>query len=254
MDFGEKLLQLRKSKGMSQESLAEQLNTSRQAVSKWENGQGYPETEKLLLISNIFNVSIDYLLKERVEPILEHEAGYYVSKETVECFLIFERKTSKYSALGIVLGILSVCAYFLLQATVAIIVISVLVAAAVGVIVVVTMMEDQYKPLRKEPLIFDERVLKELKQRYASVRKKYIVSMIVGATLLLLLKKGLMIFEGEMNMYYAGSAFFIAIEFFIFIQVVSMMEAYELLIKNEEYQNALSTKLSKRFRDKLNHL
>lgn len=261
MDFGEKLLQLRKSKAMSQESLAEQLNTSHQAVSKWENGQGYPETEKLLLISNIFNVSIDYLLRERVEPILEHEAGYYVSKETIEGFLIFERKTLKYSALGIVLGILSVCAYFLLQATVAIIVISVLVAAAVGVIVVVTMMGDQYKPLRKEPLIFDERVLKELKQRYASVRKKYIVSMIVGvgclfvgATPLLLFKKGLMIVEGEMNMYYAGSAFFIALGFFIFIQVVSMMEAYELLIKNEEYQNALITKLSKRFRDKLNRL
>lgn len=95
-------------------------------------------------------------------------------------------------------------------------------------------------------------MLKELKQRYAGVRKKYIASMIVGvgcffigATSLLLFKKGLMIFEGEMNMYYAGSAFFIAIGFFIFIQVVSMMEAYELLIKNEEDQNALSTKLSK---------
>jgi len=48
------------------------------------------------------------------------------------------------------LGILSVCAYFLLQVTVAIIVILVLVVAAVGVIVVVTMMEDQYKSLRKE--------------------------------------------------------------------------------------------------------
>jgi len=48
MDFGEKLLQLRKSKGMSQESLAEQLNTSHQAISKWENSQGYLETEKLL--------------------------------------------------------------------------------------------------------------------------------------------------------------------------------------------------------------
>lgn len=76
----------------------------------------------------------------------------------------------------------------------------------------------------------------------------------IGVMPLLLFKKCLMIVEGEMNMYYAGRDFFIAIGFFIFIQVISMMEAYELLIKNEEYQNKLSTKLSKRFRDKLNHL
>lgn len=46
MNFGEKLFSLRKEKGLSQEALAEQLNTSRQAVSKWENNQGYPETAK----------------------------------------------------------------------------------------------------------------------------------------------------------------------------------------------------------------
>ena len=63
MTFGEKLFKLRKENGLSQEALAEKLNTSRQAISKWENGQGFPETEKLLLIGNIFEVSIDYLLK-----------------------------------------------------------------------------------------------------------------------------------------------------------------------------------------------
>ena len=64
MTFSEKLLKLRKGSGMSQEALAEQLNTSRQAVSKWENDQGFPETEKLLMFGNIFDVSVDYLLKE----------------------------------------------------------------------------------------------------------------------------------------------------------------------------------------------
>ena len=46
MNFGEKLFKLRKEKGLSQEALADQLGTTRQAVSKWENNQGYPETEK----------------------------------------------------------------------------------------------------------------------------------------------------------------------------------------------------------------
>lgn len=64
MNFGEKLFSLRKEKGLAQEALAEQLNTSRQAVSKWENQQGYPETEKLLMLANLFEVSVDYLLKE----------------------------------------------------------------------------------------------------------------------------------------------------------------------------------------------
>lgn len=48
MVFGEKLFKLRKEKGLSQEALAEKVNTSRQAISKWKNGQGFPETEKLL--------------------------------------------------------------------------------------------------------------------------------------------------------------------------------------------------------------
>ena len=61
MMFNEKLYKMRKEKNLSQEALAEKLNTTRQAVSKWETGQGFPETERLLMISNFFNVSMDYL-------------------------------------------------------------------------------------------------------------------------------------------------------------------------------------------------
>ena len=67
MTFGEKLFKLRKEKGLSQEQLAEQMNTTRQAVSKWENDQGFPEMEKLMMLGNIFSVSIDYLLKNSGE-------------------------------------------------------------------------------------------------------------------------------------------------------------------------------------------
>lgn len=63
MNLGEKIYKLRKEKGFSQEVLAEQIGTTRQAISKWENNQGFPETEKLLQLSNIFEVSIDFLLK-----------------------------------------------------------------------------------------------------------------------------------------------------------------------------------------------
>lgn len=64
MNFAEKILGLRTKSGLSQEALAEKLMVSRQAVSKWESGVTLPETEKLIIISNMFGVSLDYLLKE----------------------------------------------------------------------------------------------------------------------------------------------------------------------------------------------
>ncbi len=63
MNFSEKLLTLRKSKVLTQEQLAEQLNVSRQSISKWESGQAIPEVDKIVELSNIFDVTTDYLLK-----------------------------------------------------------------------------------------------------------------------------------------------------------------------------------------------
>lgn len=62
MSFGEKLTKLRKEKGLSQEDLANNLNVSRQAVSKWESNQSYPETDKILAICKLFNSSMDELI------------------------------------------------------------------------------------------------------------------------------------------------------------------------------------------------
>ena len=66
MSFAENLKQLRKENGLSQEDLAEILDVSRQAVSKWEQGNGYPEVEKLLLISNKLNISLDNLMSAEI--------------------------------------------------------------------------------------------------------------------------------------------------------------------------------------------
>ncbi len=64
MALPEKLYTLRKKSGLSQEQLAEALNVSRQAISKWEGGSTMPESDKLLALSNYFGVSLDYLLKD----------------------------------------------------------------------------------------------------------------------------------------------------------------------------------------------
>lgn len=64
MKFQNKLQILRKEKGMSQEKLAEKVGVSRQAVAKWEIGQSYPEVDKLIVLSDIFKISIDKLVKD----------------------------------------------------------------------------------------------------------------------------------------------------------------------------------------------
>ena len=64
MAFGDRLAAVRRGNGLTQEQFAEQLQVSRQAVSKWESGRGYPEMEKILYICNRYQVSIADLFAE----------------------------------------------------------------------------------------------------------------------------------------------------------------------------------------------
>ena len=106
MTFGEKIYKLRKENGLSQEDLADKLKVSRQSISKWETDCGYPETEKIIKLAKIFNVTIDYLLVEDNTLISENKEtkdGLYVNREKIEEFLLYEnKKTLKISlAVGI---------------------------------------------------------------------------------------------------------------------------------------------------------
>lgn len=76
MNFAEKLKELRKQKGISQEQLAEKIYVSRQAITKWESGNGIPDIENLLSISALFNESLDSLLSEEKSLISKHEFLY----------------------------------------------------------------------------------------------------------------------------------------------------------------------------------
>ncbi len=84
MTLGEKLQNLRREKGISQDRLAELLDVSRQAVSKWERDEAMPETDKVVRLSEVFSVSIDYLLKDapplRPQPRTPAEPGDFFSQ------------------------------------------------------------------------------------------------------------------------------------------------------------------------------
>ena len=74
--FGQRLYELRKTKNISQEELAELLDVSRQSISKWENDKAYPEMTRLLFMSEYFAVSLDYLMRG-TEETREDVTGNY---------------------------------------------------------------------------------------------------------------------------------------------------------------------------------
>ena len=81
MEFNEKLQELRKSKGMTQEELAEALYVSRTAISKWESGRGYPNIDSLKEISRYFSITIDELIcSDEMITVAENEKKELISK------------------------------------------------------------------------------------------------------------------------------------------------------------------------------
>ena len=95
MILADKIITLRKKNGWSQEELAEKLNVTRQSVSKWEGAQSVPDLNKILLMSRIFEVSTDYLLKDELEQMdvnlaaAKEEAGYDKMRAGVLTYLSF---------------------------------------------------------------------------------------------------------------------------------------------------------------------
>ena len=103
--IGERIYDLRNRNNMSQGNLADKLDVSRQTISKWENNMCLPEAEKLLQLSEIFGVSIDYILKGEAEPQPSQEPIYIYVKdpEGENTSKYNERLIRKY--VGIVLGV-----------------------------------------------------------------------------------------------------------------------------------------------------
>lgn len=97
MDIGGRIQHLRKSKGISQEELADAIGVSRQAVSKWESGQNAPDIEKIILLSGYFETTTDYLLKG-VEPAKEAQSKWNA--------LLFSTAGTILNAIGLVAAVI----------------------------------------------------------------------------------------------------------------------------------------------------
>lgn len=116
MKFNEKLLKLRKEKGLSQEELGMEMQVSRQTVSKWEAGQSYPDFTRLVMLSAFFNMTLDELVKDiDVQEVRENsltnekiDSIYRVSQEVDS---IFQNKRMKDIIKGIKWFIVGSCIF-----------------------------------------------------------------------------------------------------------------------------------------------
>ena len=124
MILADKIIDLRKKNGWSQEELAEKLDVSRQAVSKWESAQSVPDMNRILLLSDVFGVSTDYLLKDDLGPESGNvydppeDAGAplrQVSMKEAQDFLSYRDSISKKISLGVLMCILSPIVLILLE-------------------------------------------------------------------------------------------------------------------------------------------
>ena len=261
MNFGEKIYKLRKEKGLSQEALAEQIGTTRQAISKWENNQGFPETEKLLQLSNIFEVSTDFLLKEeKTVKSMADERGYYVSKELAKGYIANQKIISRYIGIGFMAFVLAGIPYPMFHDNTTWRYLGMAICVVAGVISIVLGMfaeQQQYNVLKKEPLLFDYDYKKELTSEYTSKKKIY-TSVAIPCTILFIL--GIIILALTVRGYFAWSEYhsFVFLGFgagFLgFIYSAGVMEAYELLVNNEQYSTHFFFKLKRKVKRKIDDM
>ena len=177
MILGEKIAVLRKQNGWSQEDLAEQLQISRQSVSKWESGASIPDLDRIVKLSALFGVSTDYLLKDEIQDVAWSEtdepaegASRRVGLEEANAYMDLCRETSVWFAGGVALCILSPIAVILLTVLAGterislapeaagiagVVVLLIMIAAAVAVFVQNGMRLSRYEYLEKEDFVLE---------------------------------------------------------------------------------------------------
>ncbi len=174
MILADKIVDLRKKNGWSQEELAEQLGVSRQAVSKWESAQSVPDMGRVVQMSELFGVTTDYLLKDQME--IEERSGEEtadglalrtVGMEEANAFLKSKEENAGKIALGVMLCSLSPVCLILLggaqsvgliglseaqAAGLGLMVLILMVGAAVALFIICSLHENRFEYLEKEPI------------------------------------------------------------------------------------------------------
>ncbi len=262
MIFADKLIDLRKKNGWSQEELAEKLNVSRQAVSKWEGAQSIPDMSRIILLSELFGVSTDYLLKddlEQTEPTPEsavEDLSRTVSMEEANSFLSVKEENSRRVALGVMLCILSPAALILLGGAqslgllnwseeaaggIGLIVLMLMILPAVGLFIISELRISRFGYLEKEPLDTLYGVTGMVRDRKEKFRPMHTRCLLIGILLCtastIPLFIALIFGEGSLWAVVGIASLLVmaAIGVLLIVRVSIVWGSYQMLLEEEDY-------------------
>ena len=258
MIFADKLIDLRKKNGWSQEELAEKLNVSRQAVSKWEGAQSIPDMTRIIQLSELFGVSTDYLLKDELEQTVESQETTpdslirTVSMEEANAFLKTKEENARRVALAVMLCILSPAALILLGGareagminwsdnTVG--GVGLLIVPAVGLFIISNLRISPYEYLEKEPvetLYGVTGMVRERKEKFQPVHSRHMILGIllcIASTIPLFVS---LIFDEEGSfVQVAGLAAILllaAVGVLLIVRVSIIQGSYQMLLEEGDY-------------------
>lgn len=205
MILADKIITLRKKAGWSQDELAQQLNVSRQSVSKWEGAQSMPDMERIVQLSRLFGVTTDYLLKDELEaeeysPADNESTLRRVTMEEASSYLDIRRADAPKIALATFLCIISPAALILLAALsemniglgeqaaagIGMCALFLIVAIAVVLFIRTGHRASDYEFLEKEPFETEYGVSSMVKQRKKEYADRYSLLNTVGTVLCIL--------------------------------------------------------------------
>ena len=264
MILADKIIELRKKNGLTQEELAEKVHVSRQSVSKWEGAQSVPDLEKIILLSQIFGVSTDYLLKDEMEEqdyvpstdVDVSEGVCKVSMEEASDFLHIKEKTTGLVATGVSLCILSPIALLCsmgvselgklpisedVAAGLGIVILLFMVIVAVAMVVYVGMQTGKYEYLEKDIIETEYGVTGMVKERKKSWETKYARNNIIGVCLCIFAAIPVIVatFLDESGAAVLGAVCVtlvcVAIAVYLFITVGIPWESYQKLLQEGDY-------------------
>lgn len=201
MILADKIIRLRKKNGWSQEELADKMNVSRQAVSKWEGAQTVPDLGKVLQLSNLFGVTTDYLLKDEIEDeeFTDENSGLEVKRVSMEEaneYIAHKRWSSLITAIATFLCVISPIALIALGAVseltfynmsenmagaIGLVTLLIIVAIAVAMFVYVGFKDAPYEYINKtEPFELEYGVRGMVKEKQKAYRNKYVLGNVIA--------------------------------------------------------------------------
>lgn len=261
MILSEKITMLRKKNGWSQEELAEKLGVSRQSVSKWELGAAMPDLNKILCLSELFEVSTDYLLKDDATEISysdtnnQNEDTHYVSVEEANIYLNLVKSLSNKYANSISAFIISPIILILLTGYseyngklseemaegIGITILLIIVSCGVSVLVYNGMKLSKYEYLEKEVITLEYGIKGLVEKKKAEFEDKHRTLITAGVILCIigvmpLIITGAIFQDDFVSICCVGVLlFFIAITVNFFVRAEMIFDSYNKLLQRDEF-------------------